>query len=97
MLVRKIYKKEFFERSTDAMSRVIIWVINHSRSPEISKLGLTKVADGFTNWNGSAIIHTGGPGIVAEINHIPRSHQLPLGNLLCAQQKNFYNVFLIEF
>ena len=93
MLIRKIHKKEFFERLIDAMSRVIIWVINHSRSPEISKLGLTKVADGFTNWNGSAIIHTGGPGIVAEINHIHENHQLPLGNLLCAQQKNFYNVF----
>ena len=93
MLICKTHKNEFFEKQIDAISRVIIWMINHAQSSEISKLGLTEVADGFTNWNGSTIIHAGGPGIVAEFNNIQWIRQLPLENYFCIPQKNFYNVF----
>lgn len=93
MLLCTTLKNESFEKMIEARSRVIIWIINHADSPEIAKLGLTQIADGFTNWNGSTVINVGGPGIVAAINNTQANHQLALGGNFCLPQKKFYNIF----
>ena len=50
----------------DATSKVIIWVINHANSPEISRLGnLTHIPffQGFSNSDGTILVNTSTSGI----------------------------------
>ena len=50
---------------TDAVSKVIIWAINHADSPEISRLGnLTHIPfQGFSNSDGTILVNTSTLGI----------------------------------
>lgn len=50
---------------TDAISKVIIWAINHADSPEISRLGnLTHIPfQGFSNSDGTILVNTNSLGI----------------------------------
>ena len=66
MLICKKKNDNGIVRRVDAWSRIIVWLINHLNSPQVAKLGLTKVAGMVVNAQGSAVLHHHGPGMTLE-------------------------------